>query len=341
MRLLTRLLTLLSLFYVLSAQPALGAWPSDWLFLRAEEGWFFYKEPPPPPRLQIEPEAPPLPEDLPQQMSSAEEERTDTIREPISKHDGTARDELRVVPAGGPQLEAWLLAKTDQDLERLVSAAPAAALRAWIPVLLDQALTVLDRTAVRKYLLAHQESLRRSERFSKLWQEVVWTDPSFDRPDHLPTGSLAQAIYQQEASSKRATTLAALRGRVSLLVVVAPECAACEAQWKILQSWSAESGFTVRPIAKELFTLGDSTLALPYPAVIDQLAVTQLPSLYLVEPTSGYLTRLGSGFLSEDEIVTRLLQLVPTDNPQQKGDLQHVRLSPPPTPLDAALTRSE
>lgn len=321
---LARLFALFLLALTMSARPALGAWPPDWLFLKAEEGWFFYKEPPSPPRPEVLPDAPSSPIEGPPEAPTSSGEPSGGEATTTPKDSGAPTDTLHVAPTSGAQLESWLLAVSDRNLEQLVSTAPAAALRAWIPILLDQAITVLDRTAVRKYLLAHRESLRRSERFSKLWQEVIWTDPSFDRPDHLPTGSLAQAIYQQETSSKRATTLAALRERVSLLVVVGPDCAACEAQWKILQSWSAESGFIVRPIAKELLTLSDSALALPYPSVIDQLAVTQLPSLYLVEPSSGGLIRLGSGLLTQDEIMTRILKLVPTDNPQQQGDLQHV-----------------
>lgn len=325
------------LVWMAGARPALGAWPDGWLFLRAEEGWFFYKEPPAPPRQEMPPEAQALPDDLPPPPQAEHEPMPTSTATPLT-------DNLRVAPVSGPRMEAWLLAVSDRDLERLMATAPAGAIRAWIPVLLDQALTALDRTAVRKYLLVQRESLRRSERFSQLWQEVVWTDPSFDRPDHLPTGALAQAIYTQDKSSHRDARLAALRARLSLLVVVGPDCAACDAQWTIAQSWSAASGFTVRPIAKELVTLGDSTLALPYPGVIDQLAVTQLPSLYLVEPVSGSLTRLGSGLLSEDEIVTRVLQLVPIvppDNLQPKGELPHVSLSALPPPRTTTQTHDE
>lgn len=331
--------SLLFLATLLSVNPAQAAWPSDWLFLRAEEGWFFYKELPPPPRPEVLLDAPPPPMEEPQEAPATPSEPPEGEARRIPKDSSAPTGTLHVAPASGPHMEAWLLAVSDLDIERLVSTAPASAIRAWIPILLDQALTALDRTAVRKYLLVQRESLRRSERFSKLWQEVVWTDSSFDRPDHLPTGAMAQAIHERETSSKRIATLAALRERVSLLVVVGPDCAACEVQWKILQDWSAETGFTVRPIAKELFTLGDSTLALPYPGVINQLAVAQLPSLYLTEPRSGGLIRLGGGLLTQDEIIARILKLVPTDNPQQKGDSQHV--SDQTTPRDTARAHDE
>lgn len=339
MRVLTTLSLLVPLIWTISVRPALGAWPSDWLFLKAEEGWFFYKEPPvlpPPPQPETPPDAQPQPDDVQQETPQAPQ----TDKEPTKTNTETPlKDNLQVAPAGGPQMEAWLLAVSDHDLEQMVSTAPAAALRAWIPVLLDQATTVLNRTAVRKYLLVHRETLRRSEKFSKLWQEVIWTDPTFDLPNHLPTGAMAQAIYQQEASVKRTATLAALRERVTLLVVVGPDCATCEAQWKIVQDWTAESGVSARPIAKELVTLGDGTMAMPYPRVIEQLAVTQLPSLYLTQPRTGGMIRLGGGLLTQDEIVTRILKLVPTDNPQQKGESQHV--SDQTTPHDTARAHDE
>lgn len=322
-----------------------AAWPPDWPFLKADEGWFFYKEPLRPKRPEIvqdramEPEPaevlPPAPDATREPPPESQEESGDlSIERENGSPTGTliftveGPSDLQVAPVSGPQLDTWLLAVTDRDLERLVTAAPAAALRAWIPILLDQALTVLDRTAVRKYLLAQKESLRRSERFSKLWEEVIWTDPAFDRPGHLPTGSLAQTIYEEDRASQRKATLAAARGSISLLAVLGPECAACEAQWTILTRWSAASGITVRPIARTLVTLSDSTVALPYPRVIDQLGVTQVPSLYLVEPSSGYLTRLGAGLLSDDEITTRILRLLDSANRQQQGDSPHVRLSP-------------
>jgi len=331
--------SLLLLVTLLSANPAHAAWPSDWLFLKSEEGWFFYKEPPPPSRSEVLPDTPPPPMEEPQEAPASPSEPPEGEARTTPKNNSTPTGTLHVAPASGPQLEAWLLAVSDHDLEQMVSTAPAAALRAWIPVLLDQATTVLNRTAVRKYLLVHRETLRRSEKFSKLWQEVIWTDPTFDRPDHLPTGAIAQTIYEQEASFKRTATLAALRERVTLLVVVGPDCAACEVQWKILQDWTAETGISVRPIAKELFTLGDSTMAMPYPRVIEQLAVAQLPSLYLTEPRSGGLIRLGGGLLTQDEIIARILKLVPTDNPQQKGDSQHV--SDQTTPRDTTLAHDE
>jgi hypothetical protein len=331
MQVLIRLFLFVPLVWALGARPALAAWPNDWLFLKSEEGWFFYKEPstlPQPPQLEPSLDTQPQPDDLPQPAPQAPQ----MDKEPTKTSTEASPNDLRVAPAGGPQLESWLLAVSDHDLKQMVSTAPAAALRAWIPVLLDQATTVLNRTAVRKYLLVHRETLRRSEKFSKLWQEVIWTDPTFDRPDHLPTGTMAQAIYEQEASFKRTATIAALRERVTLLVVVGPDCAACEAQWKIVQGWTAESGVSVRPIAKELITLGDGTIAMPYPRVIEQLAVAQLPSLYLTEPRSGGLIRLGGGLLTQDEISARILKLVPTDNPQQKGEPQHV--SDQTTPRD-------
>jgi len=341
----TLLFTFVLLVSLLGARPAASAWPPDWPFLKADEGWFFYKEPPRPRRLEMpqdramEPEhaevPPPAPDVIREPPDETQDEPVDLSTE---RENGSATgtltftvegpSDLQVAPVSGPQLDSWLLAVSNREIERLVTAAPAAALRAWIPILLDQALTVLDRNAVRKYLLVQRESLRRSERFSKLWEEVIWTDSTFDRPGHIPTGSLAQTIHEADRTSTRKVTLAALRGSVSLLAVLGPECAACDAQWTILTRWSAGSGIAVRPIAKDLLTLADSTLALPYPRVIDQLGVTQLPSLYLVEPSSGYLTRLGAGLLSDEEINTRILRLMEPEDRQLKGDPSHVRLSP-------------
>ncbi|MBI3779553.1 MAG: conjugal transfer protein TraF [candidate division NC10 bacterium] len=336
---------------LLSVASVYAEWPRNWPFLRSDEGWFFYKDPPTPrlvtPVPGVEPGDSALvhPSELtdesiiiPIPPSTQEERQGASGSEPepsagqasITMHLVAPRT-LTLAPVTGPALEAWLLDLSDSELHGLLVGAKAADLRTWIPLLLDQALTVLDRRSVKKYLLAQQESLRRSDVFSKLSQEVVWTDPTFDRPGSMPTGGLAQAIYSQDKAATRSQTLSQIRESINLLLVVGPDCMACEAQWKILKTWADTSGFTVRPITSALLTLTDSTIALPYPQIISRLDVRELPSLYLVEPANGYITRLGSGLLSEEEIVTRILRLVPDQ--QQKGVLDHAALpnavSPP------------
>ncbi len=317
---------------LLSAPQAHAAWPPDWPFLRSEEGWFFYKDPPRPrppapadvaPQEEREPVTPPPPE-------AESQEDTETTAQPPKPEDAsitfsiTADDDLKVAPVSGPALEGWLLKRSDRDLERLVSKAPAAALRNWIPVLLDQALTRLNRPSVRKYLLAQQESLRRSDRFSKLWQEIIWTDPTFDRPGQLPVSSIAQAIHQESQAASRAARLRAIAPTLALLIIVGPDCRPCEAQWEIAKRWAHAGGMTARPIAKELLTLADGTLAMPYPQIIASLQLTELPATYLSEPGSGHLVRLGSGLLTEEELTTRIIRLIPEPPNQPLGGVQHV-----------------
>ena len=82
----------------------------------------------------------------------------------------------------------------------------------------------------------------------------------------------------------------------------------------------------MRPIATELMTLADGTAVLPYPLIVESLQVTEFPSLYLLQPRTRSLTRLGTGILTEQEIATRLLRLIPEANPE--GAVSHA------TPVD-------
>jgi hypothetical protein len=248
--------------------------------------------------------------------------------------DGAAPEPLDVesqdvtaIPTEGPVLDAWLTRLPDTDLERVVTVAPASAIRAWIPILMDQALTTLDRVSVRKYLLVQRESMRRSEAFSRIWQEVIWTDATFDRPGAMPLGGLAQNIYDEERAARERRHLGAVRDSVNLLLVVEPDCRQCEMAWRILKAWADEYRVTVRPIGATLTTLADGTAALPYPQIVDALQIAAFPSLYLVQPGRGHLTRLGTGILSEQEIATRLLRLIP-DAPE--GALTHASVLPIP-----------
>ncbi len=306
------------------ASGALGAWPDDWPYLRSEEGWFFYQEPPPPPKPTPTPE-------LPQPPEPPREETASVPRPPDALEKALPSE----IPQAGPALEAWLLKLPDTDLQELAPKASAAALRAWAPILMDQALTLLHRSSVRKYLLVQQEVLRRSDRFSRIWQEVIWTDPTFDRPDAMPMGSVAQALYEEQRTRQEQATLDGLRDSVSLLLAVQADCPVCETQWQILSNWATRYHFSVRPIARSLTTLPDSTIALPYPEILTALQVQEYPSLFLIQPSSGFLTRLGTGLLSEQEIATRLLRLVPGASPE--GALNYApALQPPPPPATTA-----
>ncbi len=316
-------LGMVTILLFVAASAASGAWPEDWPYLQSEEGWFFYHEPPPPPKPAPTPEVPPLPPVLP-----------DETPIPLKPPDAREKSIPSEIPTAGPALEAWLEKLPDTELQALVPKAPAAALRAWAPILMDQALTILQRTNVRKYLLVQQEVLRRSDRFSRIWQEVIWTDPTFDRPDAMPMGSVAQALYEEQRTKQEQATLDGLRDSVSLLLAVQADCPVCETQWAILNNWATRYRFSVRPIASDLITLADSTLALPYPEILTALQVQEYPSLFLIQPSSGFLTRLGTGLLSEQEIATRLLRLVPGASPE--GALNYApALQPPPPPASA------
>ncbi len=287
---------------------ARAAWPPDWSYLQHDRGWYFYNE-----------ERPPHPVPQPTELPEAPEPPGSI--EPLHPEEG-APTPMADIPTEGAALEQWLAELPDTQLARLLPEAPASALRAWIPVLMDQALTTLDRVSVRKYLLVQQESMRRSERFSRIWQEVIWTDAGFDRAEAMPLGDLAHSVYDQERAAREREGLAALRDSVSLLLVVQPTCRTCEVAWTILKDWGAQYQFTVRPIAASLLTLADGTAVLPYPQIVDALQVTEFPSLYLVQPKSRYLTRLGTGILTEQDLATRILRLIPEANPE--GALTHV-----------------
>ncbi len=295
--------------------PALAQaeWPTQFPYFQKDRGWYFYHE---------ERETPtPSPQPAPEPEEHAPKPDAPDWAEPLRPEDHAGP--MSSLPTEGPVLEGYLRQLPDTELAQMLPTVPAAAIRAWIPVLMDQALTRLDRVSVRKYLLVQQESLRRSEQFSRIWQEVIWTDGGFDQPDAMPLGGVAQRAYDAERATREKRDLASLRETVSLLLVVQPNCRSCEIAWKILREWGETYEFTVRPIATELMTLADGTAALPYPLIVESLQVTEFPGLYLLQPRTRSLTRLGTGILTEQEIATRLLRLIPEANPE--GAVSHVK----------------
>jgi hypothetical protein len=281
-----------------------GAVHAEWqdgnLYFQKELGWHFYRN-------DVVPVPPPLPQALPAPPPPLVEATPEPEAKPATPVD---------IPKEGPALEAYLAALPDTALAPMLPKLPASAIRTWIPVLMDQALTSLDRTGVRKYLLIQQESLRRSELFSRVWQEVIWTDPTFDKTNTMPLGGVGQQVYEQGQATDDRQKVQALQDRITLLIVVQPNCPACEMAWQITKGFGDRYRFTIRPIAADLTTLADGTAVLPYPRIVDSLQITEFPSLFLLEPSTHYLTRLGTGILSEQELATRVLRLIPEANPE-------------------------
>ena len=147
----------------------------------------------------------------------------------------------------------------------------------------------------------------------------------------MPMNSVGQNLWQEDQSSTEERNINALRESVTLLLAVEPNCRACEMAWKVLKQWADQYQFGVRPIATTLTTLADGTAVMPYPQIIESLEVTEFPTLYLVQPSSQFLTRLGTGILTESEISTRLLRLVAGATPE--GALNHASNLPPDNPF--------
>ena len=300
---------------------ATAEWPGQFPYLQRDRGWYFYNEP----RDRSVRPAPEPEEETPKP------ERPD-LGEPIRPENEPKA--MSVIPTEGPAREGYLQQLPDVELALMLPTVPAPAIRAWLPVLMDQALTTMDRVSVRKYLLVQQESMRRSEKFSRIWQEVIWTDPGFDQPDGMPLGGIAQTTYAEARVKQEKQSLRSLQESVSLLLVVQPDCRSCELAWKILKEWGDSYQFTVRPIATALMTFADGTAVLPYPQIVESLQIIEFPSLYLVQPSTRYMTRLGTGILTEQEIATRLLRLIPEANPE--GALRHAMpLQAPPASVPA------
>ncbi len=177
-----------------------------------------------------------------------------------------------------------------------------------------QALAIMRPTHenVISYLYLQKQAMDNSQRFSEMWQRVVWLTPELDHTQVRPTNPKAVHAYYDTRNANRKETLQQIAQEHGLFYFFRQSCPYCQKFSPILKSFATRYGFHVTAISLD----GGISPGFPNPRIDNgtarRLGVTTVPAVYLVQPNTRSIQPVSFGLLGPSELEERVLTLMNT-----------------------------
>lgn len=191
---------------------------------------------------------------------------------------------------------------------------PPALSSAWmrenLPKYRDLAIDNPTTENVAAYYYLQRYMLDKSERFARVSNLVVSSDPFLDENTRRPIASFASMAANRSAKENQVAVLKELAGQAGLWFFFHSECSFCEQQAPILEMMERIYGFTVKAVSLD----GKPLPSGRYPDFIvdrgqaKQLNVAGTPAMFLVVPPDKVVP-IAQGLLSASQIGERAIQV--------------------------------
>jgi len=167
---------------------------------------------------------------------------------------------------------------------------------------------------VMNYLYLQKQAMDNSQRFSEMWQRVVWLTPELDHTQVRPTSPKAVHAYYDTQNANRKVSLEQIAQKHGLFYFFRQSCPYCQQFSPILKSFAKRYGFHVTAISLD----GGTSPGFPNPrpdnGAAQRLGVTTVPAVYLVQPNTRSVQPVAFGLLGPSELEQRVLTLMNTDS---------------------------
>ncbi|WP_165873403.1 conjugal transfer protein TraF [Parasulfuritortus cantonensis] len=162
---------------------------------------------------------------------------------------------------------------------------------------------------VERYVQYRTALVRLADQFAEAGQRVVWANPQYDFTQERPVNVVGLEAYKQEQAKLQRETLERLAKGHVLYFFFRSDCPHCHAFAPVLLGFSRATGIQVFPVSLD----GGGLPEFPRPhrdrGQADALGVTQVPALYLANPSTRDVVAVGFGTLSETELIDRLVAI--------------------------------
>ena len=185
---------------------------------------------------------------------------------------------------------------------------------AWLKVLLtakrEAALDQQSETNMLAYLQVHKETFTRSQRFTDMWQTVVWTHPELDFTAGNPSSVVGHEIYAEHKKAEEEQLLTSMRDRMGLFFFYTSTCPFCQKQSQLLKVFADSYGISVKPVTRD----GRSLVEWPNSEVDngmgEQIGVHKVPVIYLAIPEEQFLVPIGAGVITVQDLHDRMVMIL-------------------------------
>lgn len=204
--------------------------------------------------------------------------------------------------------------KVEQPLPRLRSLnTPTVQVKAYREELerrLHQAFLSPTPQNVRAYQEMQKDMMNRAQRFSEVWQQVVFTTPHLDESIKFPANQIARQVYSEEKDRAQTQKIRDLSKTHGLFFFFKGNCPYCHAFAPIVKRFSQTYGWEVMAISLDGSSIEGFPKVVKDNGLSQTLNITVVPSLMAVNPSVNKVIPLSHGLSSEDEIKQRLMVLI-------------------------------
>jgi conjugal transfer pilus assembly protein TraF len=160
---------------------------------------------------------------------------------------------------------------------------------------------------VRRYMELEARVVRQASYFADVAQRVAWATPNLDMTlEGRPVNAQAIQVYDRELSADRQKTVATLGKSHVIFFFFRSDCPYCHAFAPTLEAFQARHGIQVVPISVDGRGLPNFPTFRRDNGISRTLQVTQVPAVFLAEPYTGKISPLGTGVLSESQLLERI-----------------------------------
>jgi len=183
-------------------------------------------------------------------------------------------------------------------------------------------------TNVRRYMELEMQVVDRASYFADMAQRIAWATPALDPTlQGRPVNAQALEVFDQQQRAERSGSVAALGADHVLIFFYRSDCPYCHAFAPTLQAFEARHGIRVEAVSVDGGPMPAFPRARPDNGIATALRVAQVPAVFLAHPASGKITQIGSGVLSESQLLERISIVTSTAGEAMlPGATQHLAL---------------
>lgn len=163
---------------------------------------------------------------------------------------------------------------------------------------------------IAEYKDLQNEVMKKSEVFAHNWKLLQYTNPQYDTSLSIPINQRAIHISNNLNSVLDTKRINQLAKEYGLIFFYKGRCPYCQQYADFVQRFAKQHGFDVMAIRMDDKTLPQFPDARQDNGIASTLNVTSVPALIALHPGTKQYIPLGYGYVSEDEIFTRMNSLL-------------------------------
>ncbi len=193
-----------------------------------------------------------------------------------------------------------------------------------------QARAVLQPTQknLMAWMKVQNELFRKNTLFADGLQRLVWRYPEFDYNQVRPNNPVALKAYSQSYNDDRREALREIAKDYGLYFFVSGGCVYCHELSPYLKRFADTYGFVVIAVSVDGGSVDEFPNARYSPDFAEQLGVRQTPAIFLAKPSEGIVEPIAYGFISMQELETRIYRLFRLEPGEPNYQVQTTRVTP-------------